>query len=66
MKRLYLSQSDKKIAGVCGGLAEYMEIDPTLVRLVAVVLGVITGVVPFLIAYLIAWAIIPARPTGQQ
>jgi phage shock protein C len=63
MKRLYLSQTDKKIAGVCGGLAEYMDTDPTLVRLVTVVLGLITGIIPFVIAYLIAWMIVPVKPS---
>jgi phage shock protein C len=62
MKRLYLSQTDKKIAGVCGGLAEYLEVDSTVVRLVTVVAGIVTGVIPFVIAYLIAWMIVPVRP----
>jgi phage shock protein PspC (stress-responsive transcriptional regulator) len=61
MKRLYRSQTDKKIAGVCGGLAEYFEVDPTVVRLTAVVAGLITGVLPMLIAYLIAWIIVPVK-----
>ncbi len=62
MKRLYLSQTDKKIAGICGGLAEYMEVDSTLVRLVAVAGGLITGVIPLVLAYLVAWIIVPVKP----
>ena len=65
MKRLYLSQTDKKIAGICGGLAEYMEVDPTIVRLVAVAGALITGVVPLVLAYLVAWIIIPVKPRGE-
>ena len=61
MKRLYRSDTNKKIAGVCGGIGEMAELDPTIVRLVAVVGGVITGVFPFLIAYLLAWWIVPPR-----
>jgi len=61
MKRLTLSSSDKKIAGVCGGLAEYLDLDPTIVRLITAVVAVITAVFPVLIAYLLAWLIIPAR-----
>ncbi len=61
MKRLFLSNTDKKIAGLCGGLAEYLELDSTVVRLVAVVLGLITGVIPFIVAYLIAWMIVPRK-----
>jgi phage shock protein C len=62
MKRLYLSSTDKKLAGICGGIAEYYDIDPTIVRLVTVILGLITGIVPFCLAYVIAWIIVPHKP----
>jgi phage shock protein C len=62
MNRLYLSTSDKKIGGVCGGIAEYMELDPTIVRLITAVLMLITAVIPVLIGYVIAWIIIPRKP----
>ena len=62
MKRLYLSDTDKKFAGVCGGLAEYLEVDPTIVRLVTVVTAIITGLIPLLIGYVVAWFIIPRKP----
>ena len=58
-KKLYRSESDKKIAGVCGGLAEYIGVDVTIIRLIwalAVIFGG-TG----LFAYLIAALIIPAE-----
>ena len=61
MKRLYLSNTNKKIAGVCGGIGEMLDLDPTIVRLVAVVLGLATGVLPFFVGYLIAWWIVPYR-----
>ncbi len=61
MTRLYRSRSDRKIAGVCGGLGELMDIDPTIVRLVLVVLGLATGIIPVLIGYLIAWWMVPER-----
>ncbi len=64
MKRLYLSSADKKLGGVCGGIAEYMELDPTIVRLLTVVLGLITAVIPVLIGYIIAWIIIPRKPAA--
>jgi phage shock protein C len=63
MKRLHLSR-DKKIGGVCGGIAEYLDLDPTIVRLVTVVLAVATAVFPLLIIYLVAWMIIPHPPKG--
>jgi len=62
MKRLYLSSTDRKIFGVCGGLAEYFEIDPTIVRVGVVVFALITAVIPVVIGYIIAKLVIPERP----
>ena len=62
MKRLYLSTTDKKLAGVCGGIAEYYDIDPTIVRVFTAILGLITAVIPCCIAYIIAWIIVPHKP----
>jgi phage shock protein C len=59
-KKLYRSRTEKMIAGVCGGLAEYFEIDPTLVRLVAVALTLAGG--SGILAYLIFWFVVPQRP----
>ena len=58
-KKLYRSRENKMIAGVCGGIAEYLDVDPTIVRLVWVlmVFGVGFGV----LAYIIAWVIMPER-----
>ena len=64
MKRLALSATDKKIAGVCGGIAEYAEIDSTVIRLILVVLTIATGVLPLVLAYLVAWVIIPTPPSS--
>jgi phage shock protein C len=61
MKLLTLSKADKKLWGVCGGIAEYYEVDPTIVRLLWVLVTLITGVVPGLVAYLIAAMIIPNK-----
>ena len=58
-KRLTRSATDNKIAGVCGGLADYMDVDPTVVRLVWVLITFFTGIVLGLIAYLVAWLVIP-------
>lgn len=64
-KRLYVS-NDKKLAGVCGGIAEYIGVDPTLVRLAYVFLTVVSGVAPGVLAYIIAAAIMPSRPRRQS
>ena len=62
MKRLYLTRDDKKIFGVCGGIAEYFETDPTLIRLGWIVMTIITGIVPGIIAYLVAAMVVPSHP----
>ncbi|KXU45517.1 MAG: PspC domain-containing protein [Coprobacillus cateniformis] len=59
-KRLYRSRRDVMICGVCGGIAEYFDIDPTIVRLIAVVL--IFGWGSGLLAYLVGAIIIPKNP----
>jgi phage shock protein C len=63
-KKLYLSTKDKKIMGVCGGIAEYTNSDPTLIRLIVVVLLLVTGGAA-IVAYLIAGVVIP-KPTEPQ
>jgi phage shock protein C len=58
-KRLYRSDSEKMIAGVCGGIAEYINLDPTMVRLLWVIFGFMGG--SGILAYIIAAIIIPNR-----
>ncbi len=62
VKRLYRSRKDRMVAGVVGGLAEYLGIDSSLLRLLAVTIGIFTGLFPVLVLYLIAWMIIPEEP----
>ncbi len=59
-KRLYKSTKDKKLCGVCGGVAEYFNIDPTLVRLGWALFCILGG--SGIIAYIIAAIIIPDNP----
>ena len=61
MIKLYRSQENKKIAGVCGGVGEMIDVDPTIIRLGVIVLGLATGFFPFFIGYIIAWMIVPIR-----
>ncbi len=61
-KRLTRSMTDRKISGICGGLAEFFGVDATAIRLLWVILSIFFGaVIGGLIAYLVAWLIIP-RP----
>ena len=62
-KKLYRSTENRVIAGVCGGIAEYFDIDPTLVRLAWVLFCVLGG--SGLLAYIIAAIIIPERAAGD-
>lgn len=59
-KKLYLSNTDRKIAGVCGGIAEYFGIDPTIVRLLWIICSMVFG--SGVLAYLICWVLIPKQP----
>lgn len=61
MKKIYRSRKNKKIAGICGGLAEMFSQDPTLIRLLVVLAALVTGLFPFVITYLVGWIIIPYR-----
>jgi phage shock protein C len=65
MKRLYLSDTDKKIGGVCGGIGEYFDRDPTLIRIIFIVLVLLSFgfAIP---AYFAMWFIIPKRPDRSQ
>jgi len=62
MRKLYLSRENSKIFGVCGGIGQTYDIDPTLVRLVVVFLCLSTGILPLILTYLIAWIIVPKEP----
>jgi phage shock protein PspC (stress-responsive transcriptional regulator) len=60
IKRLYRSRTQRMIGGVCGGLANYLNADPTLIRLLMVLFALAGG--PGLIAYLILWIVVPLEP----
>jgi phage shock protein C len=60
-KRLMRSRTDSKIAGVCGGVAEYMGVDSTLVRLLWLFAAVFPPL-PGFFAYLVAWIVMPKEP----
>lgn len=63
-RRLERSTSDRMISGVCGGLAKYLNLDPTLVRLGVAALGLFTGA--GVIAYLVAWVVIPEEGVNES
>jgi phage shock protein C len=61
-RKLYRSRTDRKLAGVCGGLAEYFNLDPTLIRVLFIVLAVLGG--SGIIIYLAMWILVPNQPQG--
>jgi len=61
-KRIYRSRTETMCAGLAGGVADYFEVDPTLVRLAFAGAGILTGIVPGLLAYAVGWIIVPLEP----
>jgi phage shock protein C len=64
-RRLYRSSTNKVIAGICGGLGEHLDVDPTLMRLIVVV-GALASFGAVVIFYLIAWIILPLPAPGED
>ncbi len=63
-KRLYRSKTNRILGGICGGIAEYLDVDPTIIRLIWVLITLVYGV--GILAYLIAWLIIPEKPRKKD
>lgn len=63
-RRLYRSRTDRKIAGICGGLAAYFGIDPVIPRLIWALLVLGAGI--GLLGYLICWLVIPLEPEAAR
>ena len=64
-RRFYRSVEDRRIAGVCGGLAEYLNVDPKLVRIATVVLGVMTGGA-VVVGYVLLMVLTPERGAEEE
>jgi phage shock protein C len=60
-RRLRRSRKDRWLGGVCGGIAEYFVLDPTLIRVLYVLVSVLSVVFPGAIVYILLWILIPAR-----
>ena len=63
MKKLTRSNKEKMIAGVCGGMAEYFDMDPTIVRLIYVIVSIFSVAFPGILVYFILWIILPKKET---
>ena len=65
-KNLYKSEKNKVISGICGGLGEYFDVDPTIIRLGWILVSILTGIIGGLIIYVIATFIIPVKPKAMK
>lgn len=63
MKRLYKSKENKIFAGVIGGIGEYLDIDPVVLRIIWIIIVIFTGFVPGIIAYIIGIFVVPPKPS---
>ena len=63
-ERLYRTVDDRVVAGVCGGLAVRLGVDPSLVRIAFAVTALLTGIFPLLVLYVIMAIVVPEEPTG--
>ena len=63
-KRLHRSRTEKMVGGVCGGLAEYFRVDPTIVRVIWVALTILPIPGSAILAYLILWIVVPQEPAA--
>ena len=66
VEHLYRSATQRMLAGICGGLGEYFEIDPTIVRIVYVLVTIATGLLLGLVLYLAFWLIIPTEAAAGR
>ena len=62
MKKLFKSRDQRMLSGVCGGIAQYLNIDPTVVRIIWALVSVFSAAVPGLLIYIICAIVIPDEP----
>jgi phage shock protein C len=65
-KRLYKSRNDKMIDGVCGGIANYLNVDPTLVRAICALITIFSAGIPGIIVYIVFAVIMPVEPYEEM
>ena len=65
-KKLYRSSKQRMIAGICGGLAEYFDMDVNIMRLLFVAISLLSVLFPMVIFYIIAWIIVPEEEKAKK
>lgn len=66
MKKLYRSKTERKLSGVCGGLAVYLNVDATIIRLAWALISIFSAVVPGILLYIVFAFIIPEEPDSFE
>ena len=66
VKRLYRSRHERRLLGVCGGFGEYLQVDPTIVRVLYLVGTMLTGFIPGIFVYFALALIMPAEPSDAD
>ncbi len=64
MNKLYKSNDNNVFSGVCGGIGEYFDIDPVIIRIIFILFAIFTVFIPTLLVYIILIIIIPNKPKG--
>jgi len=65
-KKLYRSSKQRMVAGICGGLAEYFDMDVNIMRLLFVAISLLSVLFPMVIFYIIAWIIVPEEEKSKK
>jgi len=65
-KKLYRSSKQRMVAGICGGLAEYFDMDVNIMRLLFVAISLLSVLFPMVIFYIIAWIIVPEKEKSKK
>jgi len=65
-KKLYRSRVDRVFAGLCGGVAEYFDVDSSLIRIFYLFITIFGAVIPGLLVYLLGILVVPAKPLGER
>ncbi len=65
-KKLYRSSKQRMIAGICGGLADYFDMDVNIMRLLFVAISLLSVLFPMVIFYIIAWIIVPEEEKSKK
>jgi len=66
MRKMYKSEDNKIVSGVIGGVGEFFDIDPTVLRLLYLLITIFTGLIPGIVAYILAVIIMPKEPLAEK